>query len=121
MTTHTPSIEQPAVAIPAEKSPTTFSDFRRVMGNALIITRREVSDSFRDWRILAPIVILTFLFPFLAQFVATQFTEYVNSFGARVIGERTVPFLLMVVGFFPISISLVIALETFVGEKERRS
>jgi uncharacterized membrane protein SpoIIM required for sporulation len=27
----------------------------------------------------------------------------------------------MIVGFFPISISLVIALETFVGEKERRS
>jgi uncharacterized membrane protein SpoIIM required for sporulation len=27
----------------------------------------------------------------------------------------------MVIGFFPISISLVIALETFVGEKERRS
>jgi uncharacterized membrane protein SpoIIM required for sporulation len=32
-----------------------------------------------------------------------------------------IPFLLMVVGFFPISFSLVIALETFVGEKERRS
>jgi uncharacterized membrane protein SpoIIM required for sporulation len=29
--------------------------------------------------------------------------------------------MLMIVGFFPISISLVIALETFVGEKERRS
>ncbi len=37
------------------------------------------------------------------------------------IGTRTIPFLLMIVGFFPISISLVIALETFVGEKERRS
>ena len=29
--------------------------------------------------------------------------------------------LLMVVGFFPISVSLVIALESFVGEKERHS
>ncbi|MFQ5615969.1 MAG: stage II sporulation protein M, partial [Anaerolineales bacterium] len=38
-----------------------------------------------------------------------------------IIGERLIPFLLMVVGFFPISISLVIALESFVGEKERRS
>ena len=27
----------------------------------------------------------------------------------------------MIVGFFPISVSLVIALETFVGEKERMS
>jgi len=88
---------------------------------ALIITRREVRDSFRDWRIIAPIVILTFLFPFLAQFVAGRFTEFVTGYGAEIIGERTIPFLLMIVGFFPISISLVIALETFVGEKERRS
>ena len=38
-----------------------------------------------------------------------------------VIAERLNPFLLMIVGFFPISFSLVIALETFVGEKERNS
>lgn len=94
---------------------------RHTLSNALIITRREVRDSFRDWRIIAPIVILTFLFPFLAQFVAGQFAEFVAGYGAEIIGERTIPFLLMIVGFFPISISLVIALETFVGEKERRS
>ena len=94
---------------------------RQTLSNALIITRREVRDSFRDWRILAPIVVLTFLFPALAQFIAGRFTEFVTGFGAEIIGDRTIPFLLMVVGFFPISISLVIALETFVGEKERRS
>jgi uncharacterized membrane protein SpoIIM required for sporulation/ABC-type transport system involved in multi-copper enzyme maturation permease subunit len=80
-----------------------------------------VRDSFRDWRIISPIVILTFLFPFLAQFVAGRFAAFVEGYGAAIIGTRTVPFLLMIVGFFPISISLVIALETFVGEKERRS
>ncbi len=94
---------------------------RTTLSNALIITRREVRDSFRDWRIISPIVILTFLFPFLAQFVAGRFAAFVEGYGAAVIGTRTVPFLLMIVGFFPISISLVIALETFVGEKERRS
>lgn len=98
-----------------------LAGLRHTLGNALIITRREVRDSFRDWRIVAPIVILTFLFPFLAQFLATQLTDFVASYGAEVIGSRTIPFLLMIVGFFPISISLVIALETFVGEKERRS
>ncbi len=97
------------------------TDFRHMLSNALIITRREVRDSFRDWRIIMPIVTLTFLFPFLSQFVAGRFTAFVTDYGAEVIGERTIPFLLMVVGFFPISISLVIALETFVGEKERRS
>ena len=94
---------------------------RRTLSNALIVTRREVRDSLRDWRIIAPILILTFLFPFLAQFVAGRFAGFVEGFGAQIIGERMIPFLLMIVGFFPISISLVIALETFVGEKERRS
>ncbi|MBK8020357.1 MAG: ABC transporter permease subunit [Chloroflexi bacterium] len=104
------------IAIPA-----ATGGFFRTLSNALIITRREVRDSFRDWRIIGPIVILTFLFPFLAQFVASEFASYLEGFGAQIIGERTIPFLLMIVGFFPISISLVIALETFVGEKERRS
>jgi hypothetical protein len=36
---------------------------RKTLANALIITRREVRDSFRDWRIVAPIIILTFFFP----------------------------------------------------------
>lgn len=104
-----------AALAPARKS------IGRTLSNALIITRREVRDSFRDWRIIAPIVILTFFFPFLAQNVANEFADFLRGYGAELIGERTIPFLLMIVGFFPISISLVIALETFVGEKERRS
>src|SRR5690606_14026836 len=68
-----------------------------------------------------PIIILTLVFPSLAQFVAGRFSNFVADYGADIVAERTIPFLLMIVGFFPISISLVIALETFVGEKERRS
>lgn len=94
---------------------------RSTLRSAMIITRREVRDSFRDWRIIGPIVVLTFAFPFLAQFFANQLTGFVGNYGASIIAERTIPFLLMIVGFFPISISLVIALETFVGEKERRT
>jgi uncharacterized membrane protein SpoIIM required for sporulation/ABC-type transport system involved in multi-copper enzyme maturation permease subunit len=109
------------LAKPKRDTYTERSGWRQTLANALLVTEREVKDSFRDWRILAPIIILTFLFPFLAQFVAGQFTDFVSDFGAEIIGERTIPFLLMIVGFFPISISLVIALETFVGEKERRS
>jgi uncharacterized membrane protein SpoIIM required for sporulation/ABC-type transport system involved in multi-copper enzyme maturation permease subunit len=101
--------------------PGLLESWRNTLSNALIITRREVRDSFRDWRILAPIVILTFFFPFLAEFIAGRFANFVEGYGAARIGDRTIPFLLMIVGFFPISISLVIALETFVGEKERMS
>jgi uncharacterized membrane protein SpoIIM required for sporulation len=89
--------------------------------SALIVTRREVRDQFRDWRILVPIIALTLFFPALMNFTAREAVGFVEEYGAPVIGDRLVPFLLMVVGFFPISVSLVIALESFVGEKERRS
>lgn len=86
-----------------------------------IIIRREMRDQLRDWRITFPIVILTLLFPFLANFTTKQILGFVQKYGAVLIAERFIPFLLMIVGFFPISISLVIALESFAGETERRS
>ncbi len=94
-----------------------WTDFRK----AMIITRREVRDQFRDWRIIAPIILLTVFFPGLMNFTAQQAVDFVGKYGAPIIADRLIPFLLMVVGFFPISVSLVIALESFVGEKERRS
>ncbi len=88
---------------------------------ALIITRREVHDQLRDWRIVLPITILTLIFPFLANFTTSQILGFMQKYGANLLAERFIPFLLMIVGFFPISISLVIALESFAGETERRS
>ena len=61
---------------------------RDTLANALIVTRREVRDSFRDWRILVPILVLTFLFPALAQFIAGKFTAFVTGYGADIVGER---------------------------------
>jgi ABC-type transport system involved in multi-copper enzyme maturation permease subunit len=87
----------------------------------LTLVGREVRDTLRDWRIVVPIVILTLFFPALMSFVADLALNWVAKYGEPIIGERLLPFLLMVVGFFPISFSLVIALETFVGEKERKS
>jgi uncharacterized membrane protein SpoIIM required for sporulation/ABC-type transport system involved in multi-copper enzyme maturation permease subunit len=87
----------------------------------LALVRREIRDTLRDWRIVVPVVILTVFFPVLMSFVADLALNWVAKYGDPIIGERLVPFLLMVVGFFPISFSLVIALETFVGEKERNS
>ena len=88
---------------------------------ALVVTRREIRDQFRDWRIIFPIVVLTLFFPALMNFVAEQLLDFMQQYQAPIIGDRLVPFLLMAVGFFPLSVSLVIALESFVGEKERRS
>jgi len=91
------------------------------LSSALIVTRREVRDQFRDWRIIFPILVLTIVFPGLMNFTARMAVNFVERYNAPVVGDRLIPFLLMVVGFFPISISLVIALESFVGEKERHS
>ena len=88
---------------------------------AWIIARRELSDTVRDWRILVPIALLVVGFPWLMNWTAQIVVDFVQARDATIIGERLIPFLLMVVGFFPLSFSLVIALETFVGEKERRS
>lgn len=88
---------------------------------ALIITRRELRDQLRDWRIILPVIMLTLFFPFLANFTTRQVLGFVERYGANIMAERFIPFLLMIVGFFPISISLVIALESFAGETERRS
>lgn len=95
--------------------------FASFFSHALIITRREVRDQMRDWRIIVPIVLLTLFFPVLMNFTAGQAVAFVQKYDADIIGERLIPFLLMIVGFFPISVSLVIALESFVGEKERFS
>jgi uncharacterized membrane protein SpoIIM required for sporulation/ABC-type transport system involved in multi-copper enzyme maturation permease subunit len=112
----TPSIEQTGKGVKR-----WFNLLRWNLSRALIITRREVVDVYRDWRILAPIIILTVIFPSIANWGAGRMMQWVADFGAEIVGERLIPFLLMVVGFFPISFSLIIALESFAGEKERRS
>jgi uncharacterized membrane protein SpoIIM required for sporulation/ABC-type transport system involved in multi-copper enzyme maturation permease subunit len=94
---------------------------RGTLANALVITRREVRDNLRDWRIVTPIIILTVIFPFLMDFTSRWATNWVSQFTDPILVERLNPFLLMIVGFFPISFSLIIALESFVGEKERNS
>jgi uncharacterized membrane protein SpoIIM required for sporulation/ABC-type transport system involved in multi-copper enzyme maturation permease subunit len=88
---------------------------------ALIVTRREVRDSYRDWRIIVPVIILTVFFPALMNFTAQRLLGFVANYGAELIASQLIPFLLLVVGFFPMSFSLIIALETFVGERERKS
>lgn len=98
-----------------------LQEWRSWLGMSLVITRREVRDSLRDWRIIIPIIVLTLFFPALMSATAQFVMDWLAKYGAPLIGLRVIPFLLMIVGFFPISFSLVIALETFMGEKERRS
>lgn len=92
-----------------------FSKLRPVW----LVAQRELRDQFRDWRVIAPMSILTLCFPFLMNEFAKQTVDFLNRFEANLILDRLVPFSIMIIGFFPITISLVVALESFVGEKER--
>ena len=89
------------------------------LGITWLVAWRELRDQLRDWRMIFPLITLTLLLPFLADLGAQAAMNFTAKYGTPLIAERLVPFLLMVVGYFPITISLVIALESFVGEKER--
>lgn len=88
---------------------------------ALVVTRREVRDQFRDWRILLPLLLLALVLPLVVQFAEGQVSGFAGRYGVDIQQEQFTPFLIMVVGFFPVTVSLVTALESFVGEKERHS
>lgn len=85
----------------------------------LLLAHRELRDQLRDWRIVLPLAILTGIFPFLMKEVAAQAVLFFARFGTTLIAYRLIPFSVLIIGFFPITISLVVALESFVGEKER--
>src|SRR5439155_23586391 len=72
-------------------------------------------------RLMLRIFALTLVFLMLAQGMTGLFTNFFVNAGASHLLHNFLPLLTMILGFFPVSISLVIALETFVGEKERRS
>jgi uncharacterized membrane protein SpoIIM required for sporulation/ABC-type transport system involved in multi-copper enzyme maturation permease subunit len=82
------------------------------------ITRREVRDTLSDWRIIAPILLLTFIFPQLLVAAAGQVVGFVQDDN---LAGRLMPFAALLVGFIPASFSLITALESFVGERERNS
>jgi len=89
----------------------------------LLVARRELRDSLSDWRIVTPVALLTFVFPWLVMYAARFGINYITYVqrNPELVLTQLVPFSVMVVGFFPISFSLVIALESFVGEKERNT
>ena len=84
-----------------------------------VIVSREINDHVKDWRIMTPLIILTIGFPFLMNDFAAASVNFVNKYGAHLIVDKLVPFSILIIGFFPVTVSLVIALESFVGEKER--
>jgi len=92
---------------------------RRNWDSIWMVAQREFQDQFRDWRIIVPMFIMVALFPFVADNTTLQAINFMNRFGGNLILDRIIPFVILVIGFFPLSFTLIVALESFVGEKER--
>ena len=92
---------------------------RRNFSAIWMVAQREFMDQFRDWRIVVPMFLLVTLFPFIADDATRQAVNFMNRFGGDLILDNLIPFVVLVIGFFPLSFTLVVALESFVGEKER--
>ncbi|NWF81063.1 MAG: stage II sporulation protein M [Chloroflexi bacterium] len=87
-------------------------------GHVLAIMRRELRELLSDWRIVTPIVLLSLVLPQLLVAAAGRMVGFLDDAS---LAERLVPFGALLVGFLPASFSLIAALESFVGERERNS
>ncbi|MBI4496568.1 MAG: stage II sporulation protein M [Chloroflexi bacterium] len=93
----------------------------RALRRALVVTRREVRETMSDWRVLVPMLGLALLFPLLLVTGMEVGLPYMDRVDPQAAQEKAALFGAMMAAFFPISFSLVIALESFVGEKERNT
>lgn len=82
------------------------------------VARREMRDNLTDWRMLFPVLILTFVVPTVILSAALYAIHFVGDLGSV---ARLIPFGMLLSGFLPASFSLITALESFVGEKERNT
>ncbi|WP_322489690.1 ABC transporter permease subunit [Chloroflexus sp.] len=83
-----------------------------------VITRRELRDNLTDWRQVIPLALLSMALPALvaaAALTLIRFTEQVE------LAIQIIPFAILLVGFLPAGFSLVLALESFAGERERNT
>jgi len=83
-----------------------------------LVTRRDLGESTSDVRLAVSMISLTFLIPLLAAGGVTLADHFLGR-GGRGITERLIEVGAFFVVFLPASFSLVLALESFSGERER--
>lgn len=87
----------------------------------LAVTRREVKETVTDWRLLIPMLTLALLFPGILVAGMDVGLPYLDRIDPQLAGEKASVFGATMAAFFPISFSLIVALESFAGEKERNT
>ncbi len=83
-----------------------------------LIIRREVREMLGDWRIVVPMIILSLVLPLVLAAAALFAIRFINENDFAVL---LLPFALLVTGFIPASFTIITALESFVGERERNT
>src|SRR5690242_19566715 len=86
---------------------------------AWIVARREMVDLLSDWRILGPALLLVVVFPLLLVVITAQGYSLALRRQSDFDVLALIPFATLLVAFLPVSFSLMIALESFAGERER--
>ncbi len=97
---------------------TVLSAWPRLQPAWWLITRRELRDTLTDWRLVTPLALLSLALPLLvaaAALVFIRFTEQID------LAVQIIPFAMLLVGFLPAGFSLILALESFAGERERNT
>ncbi len=88
-----------------------------------ILVWRELRSTLGDWRLLIPALGLSLIVPTAVVLLIVSLASWLQQFapqGVRFL-ELALPFAGLMMGFIPTTFSLVIALESFVGERERKS
>jgi ABC-type transport system involved in multi-copper enzyme maturation permease subunit len=83
-----------------------------------IIARREVEEIASDWRMLVPLIVLTFFVPL---FMACALLFAIRVLNDQLWVASMLPLALLTSGFLPAGFAVVNASESLVGEKERNT
>ncbi len=83
-----------------------------------LVTRREVRETLADWRIVFPMLVLSLLLPMIMAAGTLYVVDFLDD---PEFARRLLPTIILLVGFIPASFSIVTALESFVGERERNT
>lgn len=86
-----------------------------------LLIRREVTDLLRDWRLSLPGISFSFVIPVLI-FLGVRFLSLQGeAVSAQISMKAFFPISVLIVSFFPSALTVVVALESFVGERERNT
>lgn len=92
------------------------------MRNAIIICRKELLEVIRDKKLIIPFLLIPVCMPILFSFIIrSAIRAGVNDPKFQQIMMNMYPMFLMILGIVAAAFSLGIAVESFVGEKERKT